>query len=678
MSPLRRLAAAAAVLVALAVPASASALGDYGATVRATPGLAAYWPLDEAASANTVTDVTGGLSAPLTAGFALGLPPGIDAGGTSLSLTGTSTASFGNVANFAADRTIEAWVAPRTTSGDRYIVSKGTTSAGYHLYMAGGGLPSFQVNGTRVTGPALRAVGWHHVVATLSTRAMALYVDGARVATGTLPNVPATSTQALYLGRLSRSSSGSWQGGLDEVALYSRALDAGEVAAHFAAGADTSAPATIFLTTPPAVSDQPAGTVTFAGSKGGVTFACALDDGVAAPCNGSYAYDLLRDGPHTLSVTGTDRWGTSATSAYSWQVALPANETAAPVSSFLTTPPALANSRTARFTFTASKAQVAFSCRVDGGAWVVCPVGASYTSLGEGRHTFEVRGTDRWGVVETVPRAFTWTIDLTAPMSYVLAKRATPSDPGTVALGSEPGATFECRRAQTAWLPCPATFAMPVLTASEQLFVRAVDRAGNADASPAEVVLDPAVAGGPVTFAGANAGFAVGGDLRIATLLCSLDGAAAAACPARFEFADLGYGPHTLTISDPALVGIQMPAVAWVDPLPRPRIVGSQFPALLQLGSRKRQAGLATARLPRLLFQSNSAGGAVVTLQRGGKTVRRWTAPVVQGSNLVRLPRAAWKQLRPGRYGLRVVVTNASGPSAPLTLRFDALRSARR
>jgi hypothetical protein len=131
-------------------------------------------------------------------------------------------------------------------------------------------------------------------------------------------------------------------------------------------------------------------------------------------------------------------------------------------------------------------------------------------------------------------------------------------------------------------------------------------------------------------------------------------------------------------VVDPALSGVVFPTIAWTNPLPVPRVVGSQFPALLHLGSRRGQARLATARLPRLLFQGNAAGRARVTLRRGDRTVSRWSVRVVQGSNLVALPRSAWRRLRPGRYRLEVVVRNASGSSSPLTLRFDAVRTTRR
>lgn len=188
------------------------------------------------------------------------------------------------------------------------------------------------------------------------------------------------------------------------------------------------------------------------------------------------------------------------------------------------------------------------------------------------------------------------------------------------------------------------------------------------------MTIDPPVRNAPITFSGATARFVVGGNRSAKGLLCSLDGAAAAECPWPLVFEDLPYNSHRLTVTDPNLPGVVLPTIAWANRLPKPRIVGSQFPAVLQPGSRRRQASLAVARLPRMLFQSNAAGTAKVTLRRGRRSVAKWRARVVQGSNLVRLPKAAGRKLRPGRYTLVVVVRNAAGASAPFTLRFDALR----
>jgi hypothetical protein len=671
----RRLALLVAAALVLAAPAAARA-SAYGDGIRATLGVTAYWPLDETTA--PIADVVGNRTATPSSGYSLGLPPGIDAGGTSLALSGTAAANFGNAYNFTADRTIEAWIAPTTTSGDHYVVSKGTTTSGYHLYLASGGIPTFQVNSSRATAPALAAGGWHHLVATLTGRAMALYVDGRPTGNGTVSNTSATSTQSFWLGRLSRSASGHFQGGLDEVALYNRALDAATVAAHFAAGADLSPPQVIFSARPDPVSATSDGSFAFTGSKGGLTFTCALDDDAAAPCAGSYAYDLLRDGPHSLAITATDRWGTTAATTVGWQIALPAAEIAAPVTTLTTTPAKITRSTVASFAFTASKARSVFACRLDGGAWAPCLSGAvTYRGLSEGDHAVEVRATDRYGTVEASPPAFHWTIDITPPRTFLLVEQATATRAGTAVAGSEPGATFECRSANGAWASCPASFPLPDLGSSYGLYVRATDVAGNVQSGEASVVVEPPPSRA-ISFLGEPASFAAGWFRQAPELLCSLDGATPAACPSPLAYAGLSYGPHTLRVVDPHSTGIEFPTIGWVNALPVPLVAGSQFPALLQLGTRARQAGVARARLPRLLFQSSAPGRARVTLTRGGRTIKRWSARVVEGSNVVTVPRSAWRLLRPGRYGLSVVVTNAAGASAPLHLRFDAVRSTRR
>lgn len=673
---MRRLAIAIALFAALLGASAARA--DYGATVRATSGLVSYWPLDEA-TGPAITDVVAHLTANLAPTALFGRPPGIDAGGTSVSLSGATSAAFGNVDNFTGDFSLEAWVAPSSTAADMDVISKGTGSTGYHLQLLAGGIPAFQVNGTRIAAPALPAGGWHHIVATFSTRTLALYVDGHPAATGTTSRATLASTQAFTIGRSSRSSALYLQGGLDELAVYGRALDAATVGAHFLAGADTTPPHTLLVTTPPAVSDTPDGGFTFAGSKGGLTFSCVLDGAAAVACPGAFSFDLLRTGTHTLAVTATDRWGDveSPATVYTWAVALPAADAAAPLTTIASGPAALSNSAGAQFALTGSKTKLTWSCRLDGGAWAPCGASVSYANLKEGAHLFEARAKDRWGAVEDPVASWAWTIDRTPPETFVLARNATAAGAGVAQLGSEAGARFECRLGDGDWAPCTAAYPLPAVPAAVQLAVRAIDRAGNADASPATMTLSPPDPVAPVLFSGASASFAVAGNRSVSGLQCSLDGAPATSCPWPLDFTGLGYGPHTLTVTDPKLGGVVFPTIAWTSPLPVPLLAASQFPALLSLGSRGAQAHVAKARLPRLLFQSNAAGVARVRLLRGRRLVASWTAPVIQGSNLVTLPRPAYLRLRPGRYGLEVTVANASGVSAALRLRFDAARIGR-
>lgn len=666
--------------LALLVAAPTAAHAGYGDVVMGTSGVTSYWSLDDAAAPFAPGAGADTLRVSNSGGYTARQPAGIEVGGTSVTLGGAAFVATGS-STTATGRSVEAWISPATLTGNRYVVSRGGTTAAnsFHLYLAGD-KPVFRVAGRSAVGAvALNANQWQHLVGTLSGTTVSIYVDGQLQDTETLAAAQATSTSSTYVGRpaSSTSTSNRFNGGLDEVSVYNRGLSAAEVAAHYAAGLDPT-PLTVSFTSGPAeVSDAPDGTIAFAASKGGVSFTCTLDDQPSQACSGSFAYELLRDGNHTLRVEAARRGATHA-ATYGWRVALPAHEAAPPVTAFTAAPPTLTNSTTASFELAGSKSRLTFACRLDGAAWAACPASGMFGGLPEGRHTLEVRATDRWGAVEETPRSHSWVIDTTPPDTFALAARARRGDPGSVVLGAEAGASFQCRPAEGTWVACEPRFALPVLAVSGQINIRAVDPAGNPDPSPATITVEPAPAHEPILFSGATAGFTVGGARDVSALHCSLDGAPATKCPSPLTFTNLGYGRHTLTITDPNMPGVVFPTIEWTDPLPAPKIVGSQFPAVLQLGSRRKQATLAASRLPRMLFQSNAAGTAKVELRGGARVVRRWTARVVQGSNLVRLPRSAWRRLRAGRYRLVVVVANPAGASTPLVLRFDAVRGTRR
>jgi hypothetical protein len=65
---------------------------------------------------------------------------------------------------------------------------------------------------------------------------------------------------------------------------------------------------------------------------------------------------------------------------------------------------------TATFTFTANQAGSTFACRLDGAAFTGCASPVTYTGLGLGGHSFEVRATDPAGNIDASPAVFLWTI----------------------------------------------------------------------------------------------------------------------------------------------------------------------------------------------------------------------------------------------------------------------------
>ncbi len=74
-------------------------------------------------------------------------------------------------------------------------------------------------------------------------------------------------------------------------------------------------------------------------------------------------------------------------------------------------------STSADFDFSADEPGSTFECRIDGGAWGACTRPASYTSLTDGSHIFDVRATDVAGNTDGSPASYTWLVDTTAPSS---------------------------------------------------------------------------------------------------------------------------------------------------------------------------------------------------------------------------------------------------------------------
>lgn len=57
-----------------------------------------------------------------------------------------------------------------------------------------------------------------------------------------------------------------------------------------------------------------------------------------------------------------------------------------------------------------------FQCQLDGEPWTFCPRSASYFSLADGSHTFDVRAVDADGNIDPTPASETFTVDTTPPV----------------------------------------------------------------------------------------------------------------------------------------------------------------------------------------------------------------------------------------------------------------------
>lgn len=222
-------------------------------------GPSAWWRLDEAPGAGVAADASG-TNSPATyqGGVGLGRAGALaNDGDPAAALDGTSGyvgVPAGAVTDLSGGLSLEAWVNPSAVGSFQKVFDLGNGAANDNVVLGRYGSSNdvqFQVfHGSTSVGAiyasgALVANTWQHLVATLSpSGAMALYRNGVYVAAGTATSVPTTvaRTQA-YVGRSSWGDA-HYAGGIDEVAIYHRALTAAQVGAHWqASGAGAPAPA---------------------------------------------------------------------------------------------------------------------------------------------------------------------------------------------------------------------------------------------------------------------------------------------------------------------------------------------------------------------------------------------------------------------------------------------------
>jgi hypothetical protein len=258
-----------------------------------------------------------------------------------------------------------------------------------------------------------------------------------------------------------------------------------------------TSPNTVIATSPTNPTTAAAGDFTFTSLQSGVTFECSLDSVLpftsCAGTAGAYTTPALNNGPHTIDVRAVDINGNvDATPAhYAWTV----NAAATLDTTIASAPATLTNVAAATFTFTSVPATgVTFQCSLDGsdtGPWTTCSSPYTTAALADGTHVIYVRST-AGGNVDTTPASYTWTVDLTRPDTTIVTNPDNPTNSPTgdfTFSGIDAGGgavTFECRIDSGVFAACPAAYTTPALTdGSHTLYVRAVDLAGNVDATPA-------------------------------------------------------------------------------------------------------------------------------------------------------------------------------------------------
>ena len=283
---------------------------------------------------------------------------------------------------------------------------------------------------------------------------------------------------------------------------------------------DATVPVLQFDATPTPISNNPEAIFQFSvkgDPTGTYTYQCKLDtEPDFTACTSPKTYTGLPDGQRNLQVRATDQAGNTSASVecntqtfptcttYRWTI-----DTRLPQTQLGSRPRPVTNATTATFDFQSPNVtSPTFKCSRDGAAPTPCTSPQVYTGLTPGRHKFEVTAYNSAGTADPDPAVHEWTIDTTDPETTLGAAppASTSSGFATFTFSSEAGAGFECRLDSSAWSACTSPKIYGELALGQHSFaVRAVDEAGNRDASPATrtwtVVAPPpppiAVASGP-------------------------------------------------------------------------------------------------------------------------------------------------------------------------------------
>jgi N-acetylglucosamine-6-sulfatase len=205
-------------------------------------------------------------------------------------------------------------------------------------------------------------------------------------------------------------------------------------------------------------------------------------------------YDLSTDPYEVQSVAGQPDYAQVQASLRQRLAALrdaPPHGTNAPETSISAGPNGPTNAVKPTFTFASNEAGSAFQCRVAPAAeWTNCTSPDSLSGLADGPHTFEVRAIDSAGNTDATPATRSFTLDSHAPDTSISAGPnglTNHEKPTFTFASSEPGAVLQCRVTPgSQWTSCKSPASLGGLPDGSHTFeVRAIDAAGNADATPA-------------------------------------------------------------------------------------------------------------------------------------------------------------------------------------------------
>jgi hypothetical protein len=248
-------------------------------------------------------------------------------------------------------------------------------------------------------------------------------------------------------------------------------------------------PSPTIVSAPSPITGDATPTFAFSSIFAGTTFECRIGTasapGAFTSCASPYTPPALGDGARVFEVRSAGGDPTPARRAF-------VVDTGPPETAIVGVASGLTNDPTPTFELLPDEPGGAFECRlgVAGSPGDFAACGSPYTTppLVDGEHVLEVRAIDAVGAVDLTPATLTFTVDTVAPTTSLdsgpTAVTEDPTPTFTFSSG-DAGASFGCR-VGGAFATCASPWTSPPLADGEHVFeVRAVDAAGNPDATPA-------------------------------------------------------------------------------------------------------------------------------------------------------------------------------------------------
>ena len=262
----------------------------------------------------------------------------------------------------------------------------------------------------------------------------------------------------------------------------------------------------------------------------GIAFECSLDSGGWELCASPTSSRRVSDGQHTFSVRAKAITGTVDPTPATRSFTV---DTTDPDTRITSGPAGLTNNHTQSFGFDSSEPGSTFECRIAAQDFSQCLSPQQLSDLSDGVHTFEVKATDPAANTDPTPATRSFTVDTTPPDTAITSGPAGSSSrrarivsggrskrlqvswrrlsvgafgpalstavahvrstldrtPRFSFTSSDKHARFSCRIGRQHWLPCSSPKTTAKLAFGRRVFlVRARDRAGNFDPSPARRV----------------------------------------------------------------------------------------------------------------------------------------------------------------------------------------------